>query len=511
MARRQPLEFLLSVAAAVALAAFPLAAADPQDNPPPAAVPFEPPLPPEPAPDAFLAPGLTPRPLLPRPSPLLRPRRPSGYIPPPCRKLDPQLSGALVDCWLLHHPRIADAIRWEFTPGPSPGAGTRWRLWSEAAREDLRRAFSAARAWRLAGFGAWPGEPFAEPPANQEEPYLGEDEVRTVLDSESQAWREFIAQVAVSLAVEIEAWVPWSLRDYDAAALEEILSGAGGRFAPSGRYLLDRDDGGELDSVHPGHLVVGGPTPGHPVSIFGFLRDQGILAPTPGATVGRLLGWSRDRMRHQFTVGLPVGREFLAFWQYRGFPPVSRMLAGTEAFDPELGVLFPGVRSWTPGCNLTARFLGAVLRVVNIPVREIVSSETCGHALVYFPGEGAYLTHADDPYSLLTVTGEYRGAELLVSATTWRRWFPTGDPETSCRNVGRQVVELNVSRPSGELVRRHCRDLLAGRAPAESEVLAACRGIYTVEELEARDLWERLDDLAASSPAEECVAWRGGG
>ncbi len=470
----------------------------PPPNPPPLFL--EAPLPPQLAPDLFLVSELTPANRWPRPGQLFSFRRPSGYIPPACRKLTQDPSGHILDCWLAHHPAIADSIQWEFVPERT----MRWRLWDDPEKAALRGAFVTARAWRAGGLGAWPGDPWPDPPANQEEPFLAEDELRTVLDTEGQAWREFLAQVAVSLAAEIDAWVPWSLRDYDRAALEEIFSGVGQR------YVLDRDDGGVNDSVYHGHIVKG-ITPAHPATVLNFLLDEGILAGTPRATIARLLDWSRDHMLHQFRVGLPIGREWYAFWQYRGLLPIARIMEGTEAFDPELGVLSPGIHSWTSGCTGTTRFFRAVLRVVNIPVREILSRQTCGHAIPYFVGEGLYLTHGDDPYSSWFRTGDFGGGELLVPSSTWHRFFPVGDETTSCRNVGRRVVDLNVARPSAELVRIHCQDLLTGvaRAP-ESEVVRGVRGIYTHEELTALGFWERLDALVETSGAAECVAWREG-
>lgn len=45
-------------------------------------------------------------------------------------------------------------------------------------------------------------------------------------------------------------------------------------------------------------------------------------------------------------------------WQYRGWPPVERIISGTN--DPVLGV-----RHWTAGCRGTSGFLRLVLRTTN--------------------------------------------------------------------------------------------------------------------------------------------------
>jgi hypothetical protein len=479
-------------------------AADPQDNTPFPTSVFDGPLPPKPAPDLFLLSGFTPKNLLPRPWPSLVLRRPSGYIPPPCRKLYDLKRPDVLDCWLSNVPAIGDAISWEFESGRL----TRWSFWNDAAKADLRADFQRARLWRAAGFGPWPGPPWTDPPVNREEPFLAADEFLTVLDSD-QAWRQYVAQVAISLAAEIDAWVPWSLRDYSREVLGEL-------FRPDlTQYRLDRDDGSLGDSVYHGHIATGGLAPAHPATIYRFLLTNGILRATPKATIGGLIEWSRDNMRHQFAIRPPLypvdlspGAEFAAFWHYRGFPPVLRILEGTQAEDPVLGVLHPGIHSWTTGCTGTSRFMRAVLRVANIPVTEILARRTCGHAMPYFAGEGFYLSHGDDPYNTWSSSGSFTGEELLVSSDLWHRWFPEGDEETSCRNVGRRVLELNFDRPSDALVSTYCQDQTNGRSAADSDVFASMGRVYSMERLLEAGFWESLASLAETSTTPSCVHWR---
>ena len=476
----------------------------PQDNPPPVKFefPFEPPLPPELAPDLFEIDGVTPPHLWPRPWRRFRFRRSSGYVPGNCRRLLDDQEGAVLDCWLERHPVIADAIVWEFTSERY----TRWRFWTDAQKAELRAAFVAARAWKDIGFaGPWPGDFFVDPASNQELPYIGRDEILTVL-SAGDAWKRYLSSIAVSLASEIDAWVPWSLRDYHREALKTIFDG-------SLLYVLDRDDGSVLDSVFPGYIVRR-TTPAHAATVFRFLLDEGLIGTSPVDTIDRVLTWSRDNMQHSFAMSYADGTEvplrirYETFWGYSGVAPLSEIIRGRVASHPELGTVYPGFEHWTTGCGGTTRFLRGVLSVVNIPVQDLIERRTCGHSLAYFSGEGLFLTHSDDPYSQLFNTNLFPGGQLLVAVSNFNSWFPVGDDETACRNVGRRVIELNVVRPSGRLVEIHCEDRIAGNSHADSAVFATTRGIYTLAQLETRRLWERLDAAAETSTGDACVLWR---
>ncbi len=245
-----------SVLGLALLAGLGLQRVDAQDQQPPPQIKFAFPvevLPPEKAPYISLIDQFTLPRQWPTPRPKLRLRRPSGYLPLPCRgKLFRRPEGAVLDCFLKHEPIIADAIVWEFTRERY----FKWEDWPESRKADLRRAFVAARQWRAAGYVVpWPGEPFSDPPVNQDLPYLGRDEIRTVL-SPADAWNLYVSNVAVSLAAEIDAWVPWSLRDYTGEMLSDMFDG-------SRLYVLDRDDGGPNDSVFPGGYVAQGSSRPH--------------------------------------------------------------------------------------------------------------------------------------------------------------------------------------------------------------------------------------------------------
>ena len=479
---------LALVLTGAALAETPKPGDNPGQLPPYVWPPLPPELPPEYKIYGFLP--ITPKQFLPHPGTSFGIRYRSGSIPTRCRKLYDLKTPRVLDCWLEENAPIANAITWN---------GGQWRVWTPALREELRSMFQTVRNWRASGFGPWPGPAFDEPPVNREAPFLSDSELRTVIDSD-EARRRYLAQIAVMLASEIDAWVPWSLHDYIPDVLGELLRSG------LDQYLPDSDDGSATDSVYHGHIISGGITPAHVATLYRFFLDEGIIAATPIDTIARLLEWCRDHMQHDYTIlgGLSTRQHYEAFWHYWGYPPVSRIIEGTVVSDPA----FPGAppRSWTAGCTGTTRFLRSVLRVLNIPVREIIRPETGSHAVPYFASEGLYLSHGDDPYSQDFSTGDFTGRDLFLNTDQWMRWFPPG---SAGENVGRRTVELNLFRPSGFAVSAYCYDQWQRLPRDGGRVFEWAGHYYTVAYLESSGFYARVAALAETSSDSYCELWRG--
>jgi hypothetical protein len=428
----------------------------------------------------------------------------SGFVPTVCAELQAHDSARLVDCWLGQFPRIAETIRWEFV---QPDGRTRiasWPEWDDASRQAVRDAFVHARMWWSGGLRSWPGVPFQDPPENLEQPFLGDQRLVTVLDGPTAAWPLYTAQIGLSLAAEIGRWVPWSLRSYDREALQDLFD------APRNMFVYDTNDGGPDDTVALGYSPRGAVTPPHPTTSFRFLFENRLPAGTPVDTIANVLEWSRRHVQRDWPLTDPlVGDELpiphgVAFWQYAGKAPVARILAGTRVADPRAREPW----SWTHGCAMTSDTLAWLLRAVNIPVRRLDMRGSCPHSTAFFSGENVYLSHGDDPYDVLSSTGSFSARLLLVSARLWQTWFPAGDGEPWCWNVGRRVIDLNFTFPSDYLVGVHCTDVLSGASHDESEVRKAFRNLYTQEQLEGSGLWQRLSERAETSTAPACVAVR---
>jgi hypothetical protein len=272
-------------------------------------------------------------------------------------------------------------------------------------------------------------------------------------------------------------------------------------------FTCDTDDGGPNDSVYPGGYVLAGRkslegvTPSHPTFTFSFLKQNNLIAPTALETIGRVVGWCR-KLRHYMGAFTAQNAEY--HWQYRGFPPVRRILEGTLLVDPQYAPSYPTPQHWTEGCAGTSAFLRSLLRAVNIPVLPMTSG--CGHKVPYFMAygpslaNGRYLSHGDDPYDALV--GNYPADMLLLDEATFKSWFPydPNDPQnqdnsaTACQNVGRRVVDLAVWHFSDQLLFYYCSDKFNGLNHASGQVFAVFEKYgYTVADLEATDLWERLE------------------
>ncbi len=306
--------------------------------------------------------------------------------------------------------------------------------------------------------------------------------------SPAVAWKYYLAYVAQSLAVEFEGRVPWSLDDQPAPGLTWLFDSKSLFHYSSalGRYFTPKQHG-VVESL-------GAAQPGDPVRIFEALGARGLIGGDRRNTIDRVLDWCRANLVHFYGPGTPAN--MATYWQYRGYPPVERVLSGTR--HPQFGFAH-----WTAGCWGTAGFLRYVLRTVNIPASLEVRDD---HALPHFllpsnRGRNAdlYLSHGDDLYnSLWRATPPVPIAELPIGSRTFSRWFGTNatlPPGGS--NVGRQTVELAIRYLSDPLLRYHCEDLAAGRGHAQSRVfdpqLTGLGSYYTVPALETMQLWDRLD------------------
>lgn len=365
--------------------------------------------------------------------------------------------------WIEARPNIASALR---------RAGTAWQGWTQARRAMLRDAVAAALVHE-----AYDERPDPPPNLAASGP-LASPYVRQLL-TPPDADALYLAAAGHSLAMELAGRLPWSIESWRVDWL---------------RYLLDADD---MFRAVPGGYEIrhvnGEATPCHIRRVWRFLLDNRLLAATPLATVGQVLGWCRDNLVH-FS-GRITWETFEAHWHYRGLPPVSRIIDGTTGPDPEYGF-----QHYTAGCMGTTGFLKAVLRAANIPVSVHLKPDTAvsRHTLPGFPSIGRYLTHGDDPYSQLVrhAMPKYPCEELLVTQSRFDELFgPHLDEAAQARGVGRRPVELACRHPSLVLLWDHCADKAAGRGHADSIVYQGFGPAFpmSLAELEAAGLWETLE------------------
>ena len=343
-----------------------------------------------------------------------------GYFPGAARdeigRYDKRLRYVLcprLDSWLSDHSAIANAISWWGWPYP---------LWSKKRKASLQEAFEAV--WKHESLS------LTDPPPNIMS--LDDDEtVNTRLDKMG-AWELFEAHVAHCLAVEIGRWVPWSLTSYSSENLMLLLD--------SGKMFTWRllPNGYEMD-YRSGKVV-----PAPPNVTYNFLLQNDLIKDNQLKTIGSVLEWCRQNLSH-FTGGWET-RNMEEHWHYRGYPPVSRIIAGTINF---FNNLYRSALHYTAGCWGTTGFLRAVLWVINVPAYLVsIDVEQDGiegeHAQQYFPTEGKYLCHGDDPYNRdFKARPDIPAEALLIDQTTYDSWFGSSvTKDVKFNNLGRRLREL---------------------------------------------------------------------
>lgn len=328
---------------------------------------------------------------------------PEPRVPPAAAPCPPCDFAAYSRC----HPQIMERITWHDRTWSSRSPRS-YDTWSDDEQAELAAAFDTIRA------GGEVGLPESAP-ASAPDP-----EVLQRLLSPGDAWRAFIAHVAQTLVVDSCGWVDWSIAGYSETELRLLLD------SESMFSATLYEDYSIRASTH------GLASHGDPTRVYRWLRSEGLIASGQSATIGRVLEWCRDNLSHY--IGEPSPDNMYDHWQYRGFPPVERIIGGTEHLRwPELGS-----RHWTAGCRGTSGFLRLVLRTINVPATFIIN---CDHAQPYFPTVEKYLSHGDDPYSSRIRGAGIAGTELLIDQTTFDAWFDPDVPDR-CDNIGRQVREL---------------------------------------------------------------------
>ena len=408
-----------------------------------------------------------------------RPRvhRPKG-VPFERRKHRPRKkSTAKIECdslrrWILDRPSLASAITWESAAGVASYA-----QWTTSQQGQLCSMYRRLRD----------GIPLslADPPANQE--VLADNDPANTTLAVQDAWLLYLATVANSLLVERTQVVNWSMLTLPDPDLRRLLDGRA-QFAWSASkqgYEL----GGYSATFGLRALVV----PGPPDVVLAFMSNNGLIGADPLETLGLVLEWCRANLAH-FYYGM-TAKNAEDHWQYRGLPPVTRILAGTTT-SLSLGSKFA---HWTAGCHGTNGFLIALLRVVNIPVEYLMPAGV-GHATPYFPSHMKYLSHGDDPYNRLTrATPPFPASKLLIDQPTYVAWFGNAVPvDGRLANVGRQVGELSLKYLPDYLLCVHCSDVAGGCQHSACKVANLFAKWYSPAALEALGLWAQLDAKIAA-------------
>ncbi len=404
-------------------------------------------------------------------------------------------NGEVLRCWLGLNLKVAVSIVWDELLSNGYAHPVPYPFWPEWRKKELDQVFYSTYKWLETGLQM----PFPIPPdpaVNRVPPTFPGTNIAL---NEHDAWLLYEATVAHSLALEIGGFVPWSIIDYDAEDL-------GGLFHSRAMFEADDRDYGDFNFAFAGYWAEG-VLAAYPKTSFAFFVHQDIIRSTHLSTITRLLGWSGSHLAHYADYGgdtdgkSPMEVAYM-HWQYYGDAPVQRMLAGTLRDNTT------EVAHWTRGCSGTSAMYESILRALNIPARtmwgsgEGIEPHLDGHTVPVFPTIGKTLSHGDDVlawgYYLEKVSpppASVSPSKLFISWNTFVDWFYT-HPDS---NVGRRRHDdIPLQLLDDDILDLYCNDLALGLPHGQSSVYQRFADHYTVADLEAKDLWTRLAQKAAT-------------
>lgn len=344
--------------------------------------------------------------------------------------------------WLDAHPDIKAAIRFEelgsdyILPGGTL-VETAYADWSSTDKQALEDAFDREWTWlyetddRANNLGT---DEFTMPLAcvNCAANFISvPNDIALTVISETTTKTVYFAQVAHALAVEIGSSVEWSILTEDSATLHNYLNSRAIMY----RYGANFVAGQPNFEVNAREKYLGEASPATPRFVFAWLESNDIIKDTRGATINAFLEWARSNLFHYY--GGTTYSNTNDHWLFPGKPSIDSVLLGTTSTSYGFG-------HWTAGCHGTAGLVKSVMRAVNIPVQAIY---TCGHAQIYFPSEGRYLDHGDNPYNSNVTSSPRPVSDLLLDEATYTGLFTATpdflDPsDPACANIGQAAASF---------------------------------------------------------------------
>jgi hypothetical protein len=382
--------------------------------------------------------------------------------------------------WLIKHSKIPNAIIWRGNASKENPNGIpfTYNLWGQDKKRELSTNFWNTLMDISQGLNEVP-----ECTVN-----LSDDGTVYSTDLKPHdAWIYYITYIAHSIRVEIDRLVHWSILRYNNNQLGFLLDSNTffEYFGSEDVYSIIRWDKSLFSH--------GAVTMGDPTRIYDFIDNGKLIGMTRWGTIGRFLGWCRDKLVHFNGENNP--EDYQKYWQYEGYPPVERIINGTKLPDTE-------TEHYTAGCFGTTGLLRTILRTINIPV---LLEERCGHAMPHFAYDTThefYLSHGDDPYNSLYKhsTPQFIPLELIIDRNKFEEWFNKDlSNETICNNVGRHAIELAVEYIPNQLLKIYCDDISNGRSPEEGRIYNEIfRDHISESELKLFGFWERLKNKTES-------------
>ncbi len=381
-----------------------------------------------------------------------------------------------------------------------------WQDWPADAKEELRNNFKNYWNWmckardlyktyEASGFQTKPqgfDETFSiatdpdpkplplDPPNN-----LGTTDTNYTILSAQDAWKLYVKNIAFRLLVEIGKVTPWSLNDYNKSQIEIILSGAS-----------------MFKKTSQGFELLRALIPTSPLRVYSFLAQKKLLGKTREETFQKILEWERTNLFHAnlpYELAKEVDYKMMPelYCHHDGNPSALCMLQATQCIYKNKTC--SDIHHYSLGCSGTS-FLNAYLfETLNIPSETKFITPT---AHMTWCSMGKCATHGDDPYALKSASdimqpkGPASMLEILVSEDQFNTWFNKNNPKAA-DYIGRSTVDMDLKYISLRLLRNYCNDG-ADKPHAEGEVFQKFSHLYSIEELEAQQLWKKMDDKLKS-------------
>ena len=236
--------------------------------------------------------------------------------------------------------------------------------------------------------------PFTAPSRGVSSESLSEGRFVQIYYNETDAWNMFAPHLAVSLFVEVNHLVPWTVRGYDENSLKLLFDGS--RFisyyatANNYKFYLEKGMGSGSQGITDWNAFYN----------LNFLRTNSMIKPTQQESIYELTEWMSSHLFHDW---FPRAYSLRNDYGYNSSNyPVDKILNPPE-----------NVNSYTAGCPGTASLYGALLHTINIPVMKNSSlpeyfpeSGRLGwHTGVLFPTANLALVHGDEPYTMSYLRG----------------------------------------------------------------------------------------------------------
>ena len=391
--------------------------------------------------------------------------------------------------WLSQHPAIETAMQW-MQPVVGTPTTVGYTSWPATLQAMLSTNFVAYWNWYNSGMTGADPNPGSDPPAN-----TAPSSYTALSDADAQSL--YVKYVALTLVVEIQGRVPWTITNYDSASLAELLDAR--------KFFTEYNSTGYALM----QLTV---VPAPPLVTAQFVAQNNFLCANRPATIAEAVFWARN-LEHEYGNTSPADN--LNFWQYAGAPPASRVLAGTK-YTGTANVV-TDLRHWTNGCHGTTGLLKMLLRALNVPVEHFsfenpsvtlpqdafYSSST--HAVPHFLADGLWMSHGDDPYfltsfELVNVQLPFPVQAMLITDAQFFAWFPNPGTLTGTTNIGQQADEIRIHYGDAAMLSKRLNDLQT-TPPTDQNLCAYINmaippnNVYSCAQAEQMGLLSVLDPL----------------